>query len=184
MSRPISRTFKILFFSLIFCGIAEAYPGASAPNVKISALIQKASRSQLIALLGAKTLSDSTIQIEHGQSLNLLLFEPVPFEGVPALMEALISHDSVAKIEVYLPYIGHPDTRLKLPFELGDFVRSSQEDYDQIERKVEDELGIPTVMTGTNFEYIEGNSQPVFGVFENGMVHITIMPGHHPLPHP
>ncbi|HET6400093.1 MAG TPA: hypothetical protein VFH95_01715 [Candidatus Kapabacteria bacterium] len=126
--------------------------------------------------LGAHSLSDSTVTNEGGKNLRMLLFEPVTFEGVPALVEAVMDGDSTVLLQVYLPYIGHPSTRLHFPFEMTSFVQGTAEDYNQMEREIEDELGIPTVLTGVNFEYIAGNTQSIFGVFRNGEIRITIVP--------
>ncbi len=126
--------------------------------------------------LGARALSDSTWTTEARQKLKMLLFEPVRFEGVPALVEAVMERDSTALFQVYLPYIGRPTTRLKFPFAMTSFVQGKAEDYNQMERKVENELGAPTVLTGADFEYIQGDMQSIFAVFRNGEIRITIVP--------
>ena len=134
-------------------------------------------RAMLMKTLGSAALSDSSTQEKDGHSFRLLLFEPVTFEGVPSLLEVVLSNDSTFMITVHSPYIGRPATRLKYPFEMSSFVQSTQEDYNQMERKIEDELGIPTVLTSANFEYIlPDQMQSIFGVFEEGETRITIVP--------
>ena len=197
MSRAISRTCRILFTILIFSAALAPSPrvGRASPpdesglgvrhpqiiiqpkSVAIKTLLKKMSRPELLRTLGASALSDSTIQTENGHSFQTLLFEPVEFEGVPTLIEVLLANDSTSMIKIYLPYIGRPATRLKFPFEMAGFVQSTLEDYNQMERNIEDELGIPTVLTGANFEYIRPDqSQSIFGVCENGETRITIVP--------
>ncbi len=145
-------------------------------SVKIKSLLVRVPRAELVRELGVAEISDSMVDVVKAGEETTILFEPATFEGARALIEATFLRDTTTKIEVYLPYIGHPDTRLKVPFEMGDFVKGTLEDYNQIERTIEDELGIPTVLTGTTFEYLEGNTQPIFGVFENGITTITIVP--------
>lgn len=175
MSRIISR--NILFVILIFsAGSAYAGFGVTPKSVAAKALLKKMSRVELLKTLGAHSLSDSNWTTEGGKNMRMLLFEPVTFEGVPALVEAVMNGDSTAIFQVYLPYIGRPTTRLTFPFEMTSFVQGTSEDFNQMERKIEDELGIPTVLTGANFEYIEGNTQSMFGVFRNGETRITIVP--------
>ncbi|MFI5202358.1 MAG: hypothetical protein ACHQNE_08220 [Candidatus Kapaibacterium sp.] len=178
MSRAISHTCRILFvFLIVSVGGAFAGTGVSPNSVTIKSLLKKMPRAEIMKTLGAAALSDSAWTHEGGKTLRMLLFEPVEFEGTSTLIEVLLANDSTSMIKIYLPYIGRPATRLKYPFEMADFVQSTLEDYNQMERKVEDELGIPTVLTGANFEYIlPDQMQSIFGVCENGETRITIVP--------
>jgi hypothetical protein len=176
MNRATNRTCRILIFTLMLFGANLLAKPAGMQNVTIKALSRKMSRAEILKTLGANVLTDSTLQSEKHHPFPLLLFEPVMFEGVSSLVEVVLADDSTSKIRVYLPYIGRESTRLKFPFELKSFVQSTSEDFNQMERKIEDELGIPTVLTGANFEYMNGTMQNIFAVFENGETRITIIP--------
>lgn len=172
----MSRICKIVLILVLVSG-ESVFAGTRSDTVKIGSLLRRMPRAELVRVLGGPALiSDSMTDAIRSGVQTTLIFEPVLFEGSRALIEATIIRDSTRRISVFLPYIGHTETRLKVPFQMSDFVQGSLEDYDQIERRVEDELGIPTVLTGTTFEYLDGNTQPIFGVFDQGEVQITIVP--------
>ena len=111
-------------------------------ELKIKSLLAPISRSELMALVGTAALSDSMLDLVRAGKQATYLYEPVVFEGARALIEATTLQDTTTKIEIYLPYIGRAGTRLTVPFSLSDFVQGSLEDYNQLERRVEEELGI------------------------------------------
>ena len=165
----------LLLFALFVAGNVSA--ATRSDTIKIASLLHRISRTEVVRTLGGPAvISDSMVDAVKGGLHTTLIFEPILFEGIPALIEVQLLHDTTSKLSIFLPYIGHAETRLKVPFTMPDFVRGTLEEYNQIERKVEDELGIPTVLTGTTFEYLDGNTQPIFGVFSQGEVQITIVP--------
>src|SRR5665213_1424654 len=158
--------------ALLILSAGSVFPPTGSKSIAIKTLLKTMSRAELLKTLGTHALSDSTIETKNGQAFHRLLFEPVTFEGVPSILEVILANDSTSMITVYLPYIGRPSTRLKFPYATS-FVHSTFDDYNQMERKIENELGIPTVLTSANFEYLNGAMQSIFGVFENGETRIT-----------
>jgi len=155
--------------------------GREPKKITIQDLLPKRSQGELVKLLGAATISDSSDILPSREStlplkLKELIFEPVNFEGFRSIVEATLAGDSTMTLQIFLPYIGRPATRLKIPIEMTSYVHATADDFAKVQRSIEQELGEPTVMTGLNFEYMAGNTQTIYGVFENGEVRITVLP--------
>jgi hypothetical protein len=151
-----------------FSAHASAHAGPVPKHVTISQLLKRMSRADLIMLLGKATLVDSTfVPSPHGiYGVLQLKFVPVAFEGVPAVVTAMVMEDTIFTVSVSIPRRG----------------KATIDEFTLLRTSIAAEIGELTAYTDTYIDYMmkpsvgAGGMQTVFGSFKDGLIKIDIIP--------
>ncbi|MDP4200819.1 MAG: hypothetical protein Q8922_10550 [Bacteroidota bacterium] len=129
--------------------------------VTVSQLLKRMSRTELFALLGRETLTDSanSQSPDSGLRIVMLNFKPVLFEGQQAAVSAMLKDDTLITVAVSIPRRG----------------MATIDDFTKLKSDIVREIGDPTAYTDTYIDYMMKGMQSVFGSFKDGKIKVDIL---------